>query len=399
MKKIFIIVFLLSAAICMAQLRYYHETGATILRVDENYPGAFVEHRYNSTGADNLFRAFIAVGSADRGIAYGSAHEYSPLYEGTFDLYEGLEIFETYVTVVDSDSTGMPIDSTLDSVVVNTLTNMSYIDTAAGILVHQTVYADVDTGNDISLQLIIENDGDENLSDASGVFFYDGDVPDYLYSDDYPVGIPYLAATGVRDGASDICAGFCMLDPYSDLEIGSWLDWVDTLELPDTSDMDSLIFGSVSWPPDTELTAGDWSAYTRWSIDDLAPGESDTFNFMFLIADSENDFEILAAEVRGDTVIPVVAETHKPRTLSMKISPNPFNTTCKITLESDSPIEGHIEIYNLSGRKVDDIDFNGTHALWDGQDNNGNNLPSGVYLVRALPGDSRSSSGRVILIH
>jgi hypothetical protein len=74
--------------------------------------------------------------------------------------------------------------------------------------------------------------------------------------------------------------------------------------------------------------------------------------------------------------------------------PNPFNpyTTISFTISEKSSID--LSIYNVRGQKVCDLiheEFNsGTHSIrWDGKDNRGRFVGSGVYIARLI--DSHSS--------
>ena len=72
--------------------------------------------------------------------------------------------------------------------------------------------------------------------------------------------------------------------------------------------------------------------------------------------------------------------------------PNPFNpdTTIKFVIESDGDVE--IDIFNIRGQKIKSLvnDFynSGHHNVtWNGTDDNGNVVSSGVYLYRMKIGD------------
>ncbi len=69
--------------------------------------------------------------------------------------------------------------------------------------------------------------------------------------------------------------------------------------------------------------------------------------------------------------------------------PNPFNAETKIMycIFRDEAMDVNISIYDIQGTKiatiVDEAQTPGNHSIiWDGADNNGNRLVSGVYLVR-----------------
>ncbi len=77
--------------------------------------------------------------------------------------------------------------------------------------------------------------------------------------------------------------------------------------------------------------------------------------------------------------------------------PNPFNpsTTIRFDLPKESPVT--LEIYNVLGVRVRSLLAGealsaGTHSMvWDGRDENGITMPSGVYLYRISAGDFQAS--------
>ena len=87
--------------------------------------------------------------------------------------------------------------------------------------------------------------------------------------------------------------------------------------------------------------------------------------------------------------------------LSMRVHPNPFNpmTTIELSLPDAGTVE--LAIYDVSGRKVrslfSGIRGAGAHTLvWDGSDDSGKRLASGVYLVRVIDEDY-STTGKLVL--
>ncbi len=87
--------------------------------------------------------------------------------------------------------------------------------------------------------------------------------------------------------------------------------------------------------------------------------------------------------------------------LTLRAYPNPFNPMTAI--EFSLPDEGAMElaIYDVSGRKVRSL-FSGTrdagtHTLvWDGKDDSGRPLASGVYLMRGLD-EGNATTGKLVL--
>ncbi|NWG75035.1 MAG: T9SS type A sorting domain-containing protein, partial [Rubrivivax sp.] len=80
--------------------------------------------------------------------------------------------------------------------------------------------------------------------------------------------------------------------------------------------------------------------------------------------------------------------------------PNPFNSTTSIRFYLDNEIVGikyrFLRIYNLLGQLVAVIDIShlgpGVHTIkFDGRDNWGNELPSGMYICQLVVGKNIST--------
>ena len=66
--------------------------------------------------------------------------------------------------------------------------------------------------------------------------------------------------------------------------------------------------------------------------------------------------------------------------------PNPFNSSIKIIFSSNYIFEFTMNIYNISGKlvkssKYTSSDGGNTYVSWNGLDNQGLELPTGIYLV------------------
>ena len=88
--------------------------------------------------------------------------------------------------------------------------------------------------------------------------------------------------------------------------------------------------------------------------------------------------------------------------LSLAISPNPSPENFHIAWQSTIPIldEAKLEIYDASGRVVYKTTFihgDSGSIVWDGRDQFGTDVVSGVYLVRLYANDLTTSQ-RVISI-
>ena len=72
--------------------------------------------------------------------------------------------------------------------------------------------------------------------------------------------------------------------------------------------------------------------------------------------------------------------------------PNPFNPDTKIKFYLDKPQHVNVTVYNIRGQQVKllankEFDTGSHDILWDGTDNNGRNMASGVYFYRFVSED------------
>lgn len=101
--------------------------------------------------------------------------------------------------------------------------------------------------------------------------------------------------------------------------------------------------------------------------------------------------------------LPSAIELTAPSSTSLGRSyPNPFNpsTTIPFTLERGSDVD--LSIYDVSGRLVRTLlhgrrSAGGQKARWDGRDNSGGIVPSGVYFVR-LKADGLAASQKLLFL-
>ena len=102
-----------------------------------------------------------------------------------------------------------------------------------------------------------------------------------------------------------------------------------------------------------------------------------------------------------ETVFPNVGErTHKPELIAIdNVRPNPFNSAAVIELSLPSGTAAELRIFDVSGRMVREftIDDSRNSVVWNGRDNTGADLSSGVYFARLVSG-SKSDVAKMILL-
>ncbi len=110
---------------------------------------------------------------------------------------------------------------------------------------------------------------------------------------------------------------------------------------------------------------------------------------------ASNETEVSIGTDSDDTTIPAA-------TAFNSIYPNPFNPTTNLyySVSNDSNVQ--LAVYNLKGQMVKTI-VNGHQAAgnyqvsWDGTDNNGNTVPSGIYFSKFQSGDYTSTKKMILM--
>jgi len=70
--------------------------------------------------------------------------------------------------------------------------------------------------------------------------------------------------------------------------------------------------------------------------------------------------------------------SQKPEEITLRTFPNPFNESCKI----EAPLSSVLSIYDIKGKLIKH--FVSNNATWNGKDNEGRDVPSGLYLIKAI---------------
>ena len=148
----------------------------------------------------------------------------------------------------------------------------------------------------------------------------------------------------------------------------------------------------------------------QWYLDDEEFTQLPTIRVVFnQLRDHTVGFAVRDdySETRIDWLIHVVPVSEDdptvPRyTWSLANHPNPFNpsTTVSFSLKRDSDVR--VEVYDVRGRKVrtlanDRYDAGLHHIIWNGQNDDGKELSSGVYLLKLTTGE-RSLMRKALMV-
>ena len=152
----------------------------------------------------------------------------------------------------------------------------------------------------------------------------------------------------------------------------------------------------------TMKRTGSWSIYRTDEIEiPLFPGFSNSIEFVTTNnADFGNIDQIVIGERTGDVGIKDNFAINQAN--QVLIAPNPFTNETVITISASKSTKVQVDILNLLGQKVADIatgeTINSTTTfIWDGTDNNGTRLNSGIYLCRILTDDNNIQVSRIML--
>jgi hypothetical protein len=145
-------------------------------------------------------------------------------------------------------------------------------------------------------------------------------------------------------------------------------------------------------------------------VEGYTPGEAMAVRVWHSEIGEEIEYEVQAQEgamTFGESPYTRVSLTAGGAALLPELSlsnnyPNPFNPQTTITFNLPSPGEIDISIFNLLGQKVATI-ASGQYAagehrvVWDGKDDNGNSVSSGLYFYR-LTTDGKTLTKKMVLL-
>jgi len=99
----------------------------------------------------------------------------------------------------------------------------------------------------------------------------------------------------------------------------------------------------------------------------------------------------------------ILVEETSPAQFALLVNyPNPFNPSTTISFTLPSPSRAELDVYSITGQRirtlVSGIQSSGKHSiLWDGRDDSGKAVSSGVYLSRLVMG-KKVAVGRMLLL-
>jgi len=123
-------------------------------------------------------------------------------------------------------------------------------------------------------------------------------------------------------------------------------------------------------------------------------------SLMFLTSETGSEVKEVTPEIIGMTVAlngsEAVDAVLPTQFALMQNAPNPFNPTTVVAYDLPKPAHVRLEIFNVLGQRVRTLVDNnqpaGTQSVtWDGNDNSGASVASGIYFYRISAGDFNAS--------
>jgi len=139
------------------------------------------------------------------------------------------------------------------------------------------------------------------------------------------------------------------------------------------------------------FTVPDTAVIHTYHVPTTAAGRSSVFTGTWA-ADNANDYHVRAVVVL-DTLTSILGDDLLPAEFALRQNyPNPFNpsTTIKYALKTNADVK--LTIYNILGQEVRTLINNNMAAgykevVWNGLDNHGRQVATGVYIYRIEAGD------------
>lgn len=137
--------------------------------------------------------------------------------------------------------------------------------------------------------------------------------------------------------------------------------------------------------------------YTRINERLIPANREGSYSYLDVTAEAGDRYyyKLEALDKQGNVTMhgPIVAEVALPKTFTLGQNyPNPFNPTTQIRYNLPAAVTVSLVIYNSLGQEVrklvDDRQSPGYHiVVWDGRDQSGRPVPSGVYFYRLNAGN------------
>jgi len=158
--------------------------------------------------------------------------------------------------------------------------------------------------------------------------------------------------------------------------------WLDDYEVRISASGDTVLASFTDLVDSVEDASSAWHEL----VIDLSGYASDTIRVAFRYV-SQDDWMLMLDDVSIEPRTGVV-ENH-PLAEDFYLvgnEPNPFNPTT--TIRANGSASGTVDIFDMSGRRIDSVELSGGSGVWDGHSSNGEAAPCGIYLYKLRGSDN-----------
>lgn len=245
-----------------------------------------------------------------------------------------------------------------------------------------------------NLYLGIFNDWDIGFSpDENGATYVSRDSVLYLYDENEESSQPDVAVAHLGPVSSAFAIDNAATGNADSLNFGIYDDFTDTEKSI------ALKAGTER----TEISNTDVSAVTASGPFTLSPLASATVGFLYAFGEDEEELLDQIANARSEVPFQVsetgtIVSNVVPETTELfQNYPNPFDQTTQLRVDLSEETEVTLDVYDILGRKVAEIADERLEARTHIFSFNGQNLSSGMYLVR-LQTDQEMQTIKMLLV-
>lgn len=268
-----------------------------------------------------------------------------------------------------------------------------------GIFVTQRCFAWDGPFKFVTVEFSIKNVSGVPLNELRIGLFCDWDLPLSSGLDDV-VGYDDVLSLGyVQDVATGWCVGVrAITSPASSYRaIDNQQDLIDGF-----SEEDKIQYMTEGFEQTQYSIPGNYSHLLTVGPYDIPDGDSEVVAFAFVVGESLDEIRYQADQAfwmyPGLTVVDNV-NSRLPQNISLSQNyPNPFNNST--TINFTTPVPARLIIYDITGRRVRRFDIDQakpTRIIWDGTNDYGQDVVSGVYFYRLIS-DGRDIVRKMILL-
>ncbi len=383
---------------------------------------------YPKDGRNRLYEAALMITAGPNQVSDGARGEDGKVPEQDFEALSGGELsIQTPGAIADQDGCCRFADTKSQNPLGVEITQRSY------------AYADPVYDDFLILQYAIRNVSSDPIPEAFVGLFFDWDISGNSAENDLVGFHQELSLYYQHDADNET---YLSLLPLSDQPyFSTQIDNAQTL-YDGFSDYEKYQFlrGQVPEKSGRELSSSvsatgsetkDWSQLISCGPMQLAPGQEVSVSFAVVAGASLEELEdnMARAKAKYECLCTGIEEEEEEESLPESFSlhqnyPNPFNpvTSIQYTVGSrqtpvrttqgnavdgsqltvNGPVHATLKIYNIRGQLVktlvDDLLYPGRYeVIWDGTDDAGDRVASGVYLYRLNVGTSQITRRMILL--